>query len=141
MISSLGNLSLNLSLIFAFLQFLNSYHKKFYSKTQINKISVYGLLLFSFISFFSLIYSYIISDFSLLNVYQNSHTSKPLFYKISAVWGNHEGSMLLWILVLTIFNYFLFKLNNQKNSILILKSDEKHSIISNNPKLSHNFAI
>ena len=53
-------------------------------------------------------YLHIISDFSVLNVFQNSHTTKPLFYKITAVWGNHEGSMLLWILVLTIFNFFIF---------------------------------
>ena len=43
--------------------------------------------------------------------------NKPMIYKIAGVWGNHEGSMLLWILVLTIFNYFLFRLYNKENSI------------------------
>ncbi len=43
------------------------------------------------------------SDFSLLNVVENSHSAKPLVYKISGVWGNHEGSMLLWVLILAIF--------------------------------------
>ena len=43
------------------------------------------------------------SDFSVLNVVQNSHSAKPLIYKISGVWGNHEGSMLLWVLILALF--------------------------------------
>ena len=75
-------------------------------------------------------YSHIVSDFSVVNVFQNSHTTKPLLYKISGVWGNHEGSMLLWILVLTIFNYFIFKLHNTKNSILILKTLETQALIT-----------
>ena len=55
------------------------------------------------ISFIALIIAFIISDFSNETVYNNSHTSKPLFYKISGTWGNHEGSLLLWLLVLSIF--------------------------------------
>jgi len=47
---------------------------------------------------------YIASDFSVINVYENSHSAKPLIYKISGVWGNHEGSMLLWVLVLAFFS-------------------------------------
>jgi len=46
---------------------------------------------------------YVTSDFSVLNVIQNSHTDKPLLYKISGVWGNHEGSLLLWVLILSLF--------------------------------------
>ena len=57
----------------------------------------------TFISFFSLMYAYITSDFSNFNVFQNSHTDKPLIYKISGTWGNHEGSMLLWISILSIY--------------------------------------
>ena len=75
-------------------------------------------------------YLHIISDFSVLNVFQNSHTTKPLFYKISGVWGNHEGSMLLWILVLTVFNYFIFKLYNKKNYIFISKTLEIQAFIT-----------
>tara|TARA_A100001011_G_scaffold400637_1_gene517042 strand:- start:10349 stop:12214 length:1866 start_codon:yes stop_codon:yes gene_type:complete len=59
----------------------------------------------TFISFFSLMYAYIISDFSNFNVFQNSHSSKPLIYKISGTWGNHEGSMLLWIAMLSIYSF------------------------------------
>ena len=55
------------------------------------------------IAFLSLTWCYITSDFSVMNVAQNSHTDKPLFYKISGVWGNHEGSMLLWELILTVY--------------------------------------
>lgn len=55
-------------------------------------------------AFLSLVYAYSISDFSIMNVALNSHTSKPLFYKISGVWGNHEGSILLWLLVLSGFS-------------------------------------
>src|SRR5271154_3106570 len=54
-------------------------------------------------AFFTLIWAYVTSDFSVLNVAQNSHTDKPLIYKISGVWGNHEGSMLLWILILALY--------------------------------------
>ena len=63
---------------------------------------------FTLLTFFILISGFIISDFSLLSVYQNSHSSKPLFYKIAGTWGNHEGSLLLWINVMVIFsNLFL----------------------------------
>ncbi len=48
-------------------------------------------------------HGYITSDFSLLNVWQNSHTLKPLIYKVSGVWGNHEGSLVLWVLILAIY--------------------------------------
>ena len=55
------------------------------------------------IAYAALTYAYIVSDFSLLNVASNSHTLKPMLYKISGVWGNHEGSMLLWVLILALF--------------------------------------
>ncbi len=54
-------------------------------------------------SFGALIWAHVASDFSVVNVYENSHSAKPLLYKISGVWGNHEGSMLLWVLILSIF--------------------------------------
>ena len=76
-------------------------------------ISVQSLMII--ISFFSLIYAFIVSDFSNETVYNNSHTTKPLFYKISGTWGNHEGSLLLWLLVLSIF-LFIFLINSKKLS-------------------------
>jgi cytochrome c-type biogenesis protein CcmF len=60
--------------------------------------------LFVGLSFAGLTALYIASDFSVINVYENSHSAKPLIYKISGVWGNHEGSMLLWVLVLVFFS-------------------------------------
>ena len=54
-------------------------------------------------SFGSLTYAFITSDFSVNLVYLNSHTDKPMIYKITGTWGNHEGSMLLWLLILTLF--------------------------------------
>ena len=55
------------------------------------------------VAFVALTQAYVNSDFSLLNVAQNSHSAKPLLYKITGVWANHEGSMLLWVLILTLF--------------------------------------
>jgi len=129
MVPSLGNFALWLSLCFATLQFTISYKKISHFRSKLNKVAVNGLLLCTLISFFSLMYSYVVSDFSVMNVFQNSHTTKPLMYKVSAVWGNHEGSMLLWMLVLTIFNYFIFKLYNQTNSVFISKALETQAFI------------
>jgi cytochrome c-type biogenesis protein CcmF len=60
----------------------------------------FGLLI---IAFSALVWAYVTSDFSVENVWRNSHSAKPLIYKISGAWGNHEGSMLLWVLILAIF--------------------------------------
>ncbi|TVR09711.1 MAG: heme lyase CcmF/NrfE family subunit [Salinarimonadaceae bacterium] len=65
-------------------------------------VSVAVFLLVAF-SFGVLTHAYMVSDFSVLNVYANSHSAKPMIYKITGVWGNHEGSMLLWILILALF--------------------------------------
>jgi cytochrome c-type biogenesis protein CcmF len=59
-----------------------------------------GLLL---VAFLSLMNAYVTSDFSVANVVANSHSTKPLLYRISGVWGNHEGSMVLWVLILALF--------------------------------------
>lgn len=72
---------------------------------DITKLAFVTILL----SFFGLIYSHLISDFSVKNVVENSHTLKPLIYKIAGTWGNHEGSMLLWALVAIGFSFALIK--------------------------------
>lgn len=59
------------------------------------------------LSFAALTYAYVTSDFSLTNVWQNSHSDKPMLYKVTGVWGNHEGSMLLWVLILALFSAML----------------------------------
>ena len=127
MLPTLGNLALWFSLFFSISQFLIS--NKNYNSKYIS-ISVVGLLISSLLSFFILMYSYIISDFSVLNVFQNSHSTKPMLYKITGVWGNHEGSMLLWIIVLTFFNFFIFKLLNEKNEIFVFKTLKIQAFIS-----------
>jgi cytochrome c-type biogenesis protein CcmF len=60
-------------------------------------------LLFVAVSFAALVTLHVMSDFSVANVFENSHSLKPLIYKITGVWGNHEGSMLLWVSILALF--------------------------------------
>tara|TARA_S200000501_G_scaffold54065_1_gene44211 strand:- start:1033 stop:2769 length:1737 start_codon:yes stop_codon:yes gene_type:complete len=73
------------------------------------------------ISFISLVFAFIYSDFSNETVFNNSHTLKPLFYKISGSWGNHEGSLLLWLLVLSVFLFiFLLKSGSQNIKYRVL---------------------
>ncbi len=55
------------------------------------------------VSFAALTYAFVVSDFSLRLVTLNSHSAKPMLYKITGVWGNHEGSMLLWVLIVALF--------------------------------------
>ena len=63
-----------------------------------------GGFVFVALAFGALVYGFVTSDFSIVDVADNSHTLKPLLYKITGVWGNHEGSMLLWVLVLSIYS-------------------------------------
>ena len=108
----IGNLALFLSLIFnVFLIFSSIKIIKNNNLINLKKInflnnSVFYLLL---ISFLILIYCFTTSDFSNVAVYKNSHTEKPLIYKISGAWGNHEGSMVLFILILSFFSFIFFR--------------------------------
>ena len=86
-----------------------------------SKIISANILSFTFLQFFlvvisflCLIISFVLSDFSNETVFNNSHSTKPLFYKIAGTWGNHEGSLLLWLFVLTFFIFiFILKTKNQ----------------------------
>jgi cytochrome c-type biogenesis protein CcmF len=62
-----------------------------------------SILVLIALSFAALTVAYVQSDFSVANVWENSHSAKPMLYKITGVWGNHEGSMLLWVLILAAF--------------------------------------
>ena len=130
MAPSLGYFALWLSLCFSIFQFLTSFKKNINFLPHFYKIAAIGLLLSTLISFFSLMYSHVVSDFSVLNVFQNSHTTKPLLYKISGVWGSHEGSMLLWILVLSVINYLIYKILNKANSIFFSNTLQMQAIIT-----------
>ena len=117
MLSSLGNLLLFLNVALGLLIIYLSFQEL--KVQQVNlKLKIYQLSLIQTTSiticFFTLISAFIVSDFSLVAVYQNSHSLKPLLYKISGTWGNHEGSLLLWVIILTYFS-FLFLIYNKKH--------------------------
>ena len=115
MLSNLGNILLFTNVILSFSIIYNANKSLKTSSNLINK-NIFQLSLIQstliIICFFTLIAAFIISDFSLVTVYQNSHSLKPLFYKIAGTWGNHEGSLLLWAIILTIFS-FLFLIYNK----------------------------
>ena len=103
MLSNLGLISVVISALSSFLIIYYSYFDIKIIGNHISKKIIFFSNLqitFTFLSFFTLLFAFLISDFSLINVYENSHTTKPIFYKISGTWGNHEGSLLLWILIL-----------------------------------------
>ena len=114
MLSNTGNFLLFINI---FLSFLIIYYSSKCLKIKNNSIfkNIYHISLLQstlvLICFFTLIAAFIVSDFSLITVYQNSHSLKPFFYKISGTWGNHEGSLLLWVIILTIFSFLFLILN------------------------------
>ena len=120
MLSNIGNFLLFLNILLSFLIIYSSFNCLKSSNNLISK-NIYRTSLvqstFIIVCFFSLVSAFIVSDFSLITVYQNSHSLKPLFYKISGTWGNHEGSLLLWVIILTIFSFLflVFNKNHPKN--------------------------
>jgi cytochrome c-type biogenesis protein CcmF len=70
------------------------------------------------LAFLALVGCYVTSDFSVATVYENSHSMMPLIYKITSVWGNHEGSMLLWVLILSIFGALVGSFGTNLPSVL-----------------------
>ena len=62
------------------------------------------------LAFLALATCYVTSDFSVLNVYENSNSAMPLLYRFTSVWGNHEGSMMLWVSILTLFGALVAEL-------------------------------
>jgi len=126
-------LVLSISIFLPIFNFVSIRKKNPTKFLELEKISFY-LTALSFvaaaISQLCLIYSFIISDYSVANVYQNSHHLKPLIYKISGSWGNHEGSMLLLISILSAYSFgfaFLSKIDNERKVII---SSAQSSIIA-----------
>jgi hypothetical protein len=76
-------------------------------------------------SFGTLVALHVTSDFSVANVYENSHSLKPLIYNVNGVWGNHEGSMLLWVLILALFGGLVAAFGN--NLPLSLRAQEQRA--------------
>ena len=110
MIAEIGNFALILGLALALVQAivpwwgLKRNNPILLQVTRRVALAQFGFVLFSFLV---LTYLFVISDFSVTTVFQNSHTNKPLIYKIAGVWGNHEGSMLLWVFILALFGAIL----------------------------------
>ncbi len=73
------------------------------------------------IAFAALAASYVTSDFSVLNVYENSNSQMPLIYRLTSIWGNHEGSMMLWVSILAFFGALVAAFGN--NLPVVLKAN------------------
>ena len=108
MISYLGNffiiLSLIVSIICIIFFIINKKNEKICFEV-IYYINVRLVFLFITLAFCCLLLAYLLSDFTNLNVFFNSHTNKPLIYKFAGVWSNHEGSLLLWILIMSTYTF------------------------------------
>ncbi len=116
MLSSFGNLLLFLNISLSLVIIYEGYKSLQTTDSFIPKIIYHLSILQStlvIICFLTLIAAFIVSDFSLITVYQNSHTSKPIFYKIAGTWGNHEGSLLLWVIILAIFSFLFLVFNKE----------------------------
>ena len=102
----LGHFALILAFCVAVVQFVTPLAGLYLHQTRLLRVADSAApILFALIlgAFLSLICAHVLSDFSVTNVYENSHSTKPLLYKVSGVWGNHEGSMVLWVLILAGF--------------------------------------
>jgi len=95
-------LALGLALIQSFVPLIGA-HVKDPALMNVSRSTAIAQFVFVLVSFLALIALHVLSDFSVVNVYENSHSLKPLIYKITGVWGNHEGSMLLWVFILSLF--------------------------------------
>ena len=106
MIPEIGHYALVLALALALLQsVVPLVGARLRDATLMQTAPAIALAQFAFVavSFLALIACYVVSDFSVVNVYENSHSLMPLVYKMTSVWGNHEGSMLLWVSILALF--------------------------------------
>ncbi|MFB9148407.1 heme lyase CcmF/NrfE family subunit [Roseovarius ramblicola] len=106
MIIELGHFALILALFVACLQAaipLVGAHRRWPGWMAVAEPAAIAQFLLIAASFAALTYAFVTSDFSVRLVVLNSHTDKPLLYKITGVWGNHEGSMLLWVMIVALF--------------------------------------
>ena len=106
MITELGHFALILAFVIACVQAtvpLVGAHKRWSGWMAVGDTAAGLQFLMIALSFAALTYAFVTSDFSLRLVTLNSHSDKPMIYKITGVWGNHEGSMLLWVLIVALF--------------------------------------
>ncbi|MGY9107349.1 MAG: cytochrome c biogenesis protein CcsA, partial [Alphaproteobacteria bacterium] len=107
MSAELGQLALCLALALSLVQVVAGFRGAVTGAGHFMSMSrgaALGTFVFTTLAFAALTFAYVVSDFTVLAVVQNSHTAKPLLYKITGVWANHEGSMLLWVLILTLYS-------------------------------------
>ena len=133
MISNLGNFFLFFSL-FSITLFYTGWSKKIFTS---DKVFLNLIYITSASPFLVLVIGFAISDYTVLNIFQNSYIDDPIFYKVTSAWGSHEGSILLWIFLINIYGIFFLKTNNNKeihkqiifiSSLFIL-----YLLISSNP--------
>ena len=133
MISNLGNFFLFFSL-FSITLFYTGWSKKIYKS---DKVFLNLIYITSASPFLVLVIGFAISDYTVLNIFQNSYIDDPIFYKVTSAWGSHEGSILLWIFLINMYGIFFLKTNNNKeihkqiifiSSLFIL-----YLLISSNP--------
>ena len=133
MISNLGNFFLFFSL-FSITLFYTGWSKKIFTS---DKVFLKLIYITSASPFLVLVIGFAISDYTVLNIFQNSYIDDPIFYKVTSAWGSHEGSILLWIFLINMYGIFFLKTNNNKeihkqiifiSSLFIL-----YLLISSNP--------
>ncbi|MFL2662651.1 MAG: heme lyase CcmF/NrfE family subunit [Alphaproteobacteria bacterium] len=131
MISELGIVFLFLALVLTSLSFiklnLSFFNINFSSLCNLKITNIVFILIFS--SFIILTYSFTNSDFSLDVVVKNSNSQLPFIYKVTGVWGNHEGSILLWLLVMAFFGFIFSKIRNINNEFKELVLTIQNSLI------------
>ena len=123
MLSNIGIISIIITLFLSFsviyISILSLKEKDNLINKKIYNYALYQVI-FSILSFLTLLAAFINSDFSLINVFENSHVDKPLFYKIAGTWGSHEGSLLLWTNILIVFSFLFLIYNKNSNKIFRL---------------------
>ena len=123
MLSNIGIISTIITLFLSFsviyISILSLKEKDNLINKKIYNYALYQVI-FSILSFLTLLAAFINSDFSLINVFENSHVDKPLFYKIAGTWGSHEGSLLLWTNILIVFSFLFLIYNKNSNKIFRL---------------------
>jgi len=133
LISNLGNFFLFFSLLNIII-FYTGWSKKIFTS---DKVFLNLIYVTSASPFLLLVIGFAISDYTVLNIFQNSYIDDPIFYKVTSAWGSHEGSILLWIFLINMYGIFFLKTNNNKeihkqiifiSSLFIL-----YLLISSNP--------
>ena len=121
MISFLGNSIIYISLILTFLFYTNLLRKIIPSNILLLRL----IYFINLVPFVLLIYAFSTSDFTLLNVVENSYIDDPIFYKVTSAWGSHEGSILLWVFMINLFGVIFLN----KNQIVEIHMQRSQNVL------------